>query len=115
MEDTRLYMVNLTEKDEAWEYILMYHKSTHGNSLPYVCVCVCLNCNINGYDSWAQVWQQQQRPVQQVCDCVGLQDVQKQVQLTNTDYEVAVGGTLPSWDYNFSLRLLLTNDYYFHY
>lgn len=64
--------LNLTEKDRAWKCLLMCHKSTLGLHC-FLCVSVCI-CMLRHYDcdSWAQVWQQQQRPVQQVCGCVCL-------------------------------------------
>lgn len=41
-------------------------KSTLGIHCECVCVRMCACHNSYGYDSWAQVWQQEQRPVQQV-------------------------------------------------
>ena len=65
-----------------------------------VCVSVCHS--VNGYDSWAQVWQQ--RPVQQVWGCV---DLQEQVQLISSGYAVSVGGTLLIQDYNTTFHYVI--------
>ncbi len=67
-----------------------------GASLPSMCVCVTAVMTV-GFRCGSISRDQCSRSA----SCVCLEDLQKQVQLTNSDYVVAVGATLLTRDYNF--------------